>query len=195
MIVILASESASRLKLLNQIHLYPNRIIPANLDETPLNKEKAQNLSARLAQSKAEHVGLHYPEEDCLIIAADTVAEVRQNILPKAESNELVKYCLSQLSGRRARIYTSVCIIKKQGDQIIKRLKSVKTILKIKRLTDQEIQSYVESREGLNKAGGFAIEGIAGGFIEFINGSYSNIVGLPLFETRNLLLSLGFKFL
>lgn len=193
MLVILGSESPSRLKLLNRIKIVPDKIIPANIDETPLKKEKAHLLSKRLAIKKAQHITTQI-NYNAIIIAADTVVENRQQILAKAESDDLVECCLRSLSGRRSRLYTSVCMIKKDENSITTRIKTVKTTIKFKRLTENEISYYIKSQEGLNKAGGFAIEGIAGSFIEFISGSYSNIVGLPLFETRNMLISLGFKF-
>ena len=193
MILVLASESPSRLKLLKQIGITPNRVMPANIDESPLKNECASDISLRLAKAKAAFIASQL-QEDAIILAADTVSQARQSILPKAESNDLVRYCLNKLSGRRSRIYTSICIIKMQGPELTTRSKTILTTLKIKRLTNTEIDQYVDLGQGLNKAGGFAIEGLAAGFIEMINGSYSNIVGLPLFETRNLLLCFGFKF-
>ena len=172
--IILASESSSRLDLLGRIKIVPNQIIPANIDETPLRQkgkqESAPALSERLAQQKAECVAAKIPQG--YLIAADTVAIARQVILPKAETDEQVRYCLEKLSGRRSRLYTSVCIIKKEDNKIIKRIKTVCTIVKVKRLSDSEIQYYVQSKEGLGKGGGFAFEGIAGSFIEEVHGSY-----------------------
>ena len=191
--LILASESSSRLSLLKRIKIIPDQILPANIDETPLKGEKPHSLSLRLAQIKAKTVADKLKQHG-YIIAADTVSCTGRSIMPKAETDELVRYCLAKLSGKRSRLYTSVCIIKKVGDEIIQRSKTVCTILKIKRLSQEELDYYIASGEGINKAGGFAIEGIASSFISSIYGSYSNIVGLPLFETRNMLLSLGFKF-
>ena len=190
--LILASESSSRLNLLGRIKIIPDQIIPANIDETPLKQESASALSKRLASQKADCVAAKI--ESGYLIAADTVTIAKQTILPKAETDEMVRFCLERLSGRKSRLYTSVCVIKKEHDKIIKHIKTVCTIIKVKRFNDSDIEYYVQSKEGLGKAGGFAIEGIAGSFIEEIYGSYSNIVGLPLYETRNMLLSVGFKF-
>jgi septum formation protein len=190
--VILASSSPSRLNLLSRIKIIPDQIISADINEDPIKGELPNKLSARLASSKADEVIVKIPEG--YLIAGDTVACVGRNILPKAIDDDLVRYCLNKISGRRSRLYTSVCVIKKQDGQITKRLKTVCSILKFKRLTKDEIEYYVQSKEGLDKAGGYAVEGIAGSFLEFISGSYSNIVGLPLFETRNMLISVGFKF-
>jgi len=190
--IILASESSSRLNLLSRIKIIPDQIIPANIDETPLKQESASKLSERLASQKADCVAAKI--ESGYLIAADTVTIARQKILPKAETDDQVRYCLERLSGRKSRLYTSVCVIKKEQGEIIKRIKTVCTIVKVKRLTADEIESYVQSKEGIGKGSGFAFEGIAGSFIEEIYGSYSNIVGLPLYETRNMLLSVGFKF-
>jgi septum formation protein len=190
--IILASESPSRLNLLSRIKIIPDQIIPASIDETNLKGEKPDFLSKRLASGKADKVASQVSSG--YIIAADTVSCVSRTIMPKADTEDLVRYCLTKISGRRSRIYTSVCVIKKTETETIKRLKTVCTMLKFKRLTQDEIEYYINSKEGLNKAGGYAVEGIAGSFLELINGSYSNIVGLPLLETRNMLLSVGFKF-
>jgi septum formation protein len=191
--IILASESPSRLSLLSRIEITPDQIIPANIDETPLRGELADKLSRRLAEQKAIEVAAKIDKG--FLIAADTVACVSRTIMPKAEDDKLVRYCINRLSGRRSRIYTSICVMKKDvGGELHKRLRTVCSILKFKRLTDQEIEYYIKSKQGIGKAGGYAVEGVAGGFLEFISGSYSNIVGLPLCETRNMLISLGFKF-
>jgi septum formation protein len=190
--VILASESSSRLSLLHSINIVPDQIIPSDINESSLKGELPDKLSRRLAELKAMKVVDKI--EKGFLIAADTVACTGRAIMPKAKNDDLVRYCINKLSGRRSRIYTSVCIIKKDLNQTSKRLFTVCSILKFKRLSKQEVDYYISSKQGLGKAGGYAIEGIAGGFLEFISGSYSNIVGLPLYQTRNMLISLGFKF-
>lgn len=190
--IILASESPSRLSLLASIEIKPDQIIPAHIDEAPLSGELPNKLSQRLAALKAMAVADKI--DAGFLIAADSVACVSRTIMPKAKNDDLVRYCINKLSGRRSRIYTSVCVIKKDAQGLSKRFNTVCSILKFKRLTSEEIDYYVNSKQGLGKAGGYALEGIAGGFLEFISGSYSNILGLPLCETRNMLMSLGFKF-
>ena len=192
--IILASSSESRLKLLKSIGIFPEKIIPADIDETPLKKEKPANLASRLAREKAWKVASSV--RNGYIIAADSVSARGTIILPKAQTDEEVRYCLKIFSGRRHNVYTGVTIVKMlDGEIVIQREKLVKTIVKIKRLTDAEIEAYVKSKEGIGKGGGLSISGIAQIFVSFVSNSYSNIIGLPLFETRNMLLSLGYDIL
>lgn len=189
--IILASQSPSRLKLLNSINITPSDIVPADIDETPAPKELPRNLASRLANEKAKKV--LNKVENGYIIAADTVVAVGRRILPKALVDNDVAYSLRMLSGRRHRVYTGVTIIKVQDSDIITTShKVVTTVVKMKRLTLGEIAFYVASKKGLNKAGGYSIKGLGQCLIQFVNGSVSNVIGLPLFETRNMLLSLGF---
>jgi septum formation protein len=189
--IILASSSESRLRLLKAIGIIPEKVIPAEIDETPLKKEKPANLASRLAKEKAEKIAASI--KTGYIIASDSVSARGTIILPKAQTDEEVRYCLKIFSGRRHTVYTGVTIVKMENGKLVgQRNKLVKTIVKIKRLTDSEIESYVKSKEGLGKGGGFSISGIGQVFVSFISNSYSNIVGLPLFETRNMLLSLGY---
>ncbi|XVN40907.1 MAG: nucleoside triphosphate pyrophosphatase [Rickettsia endosymbiont of Argas persicus] len=190
--IILASQSPARVELLKRIKIIPAQIIPADIDETPNLRELPNNLATRLAYEKATKIASQI-ENSAIIIAADTVTALGRRILPKASSLEEVRYCMETLSGRRHRVYTSLCIIKKDKDQLVTRQKIVQTIIKFKKLSEEEINFYCSLDEGLDKAGGCKISGYAEAFISFISGSYSNVMGLPLFETVNSLNSLGFK--
>ncbi|MCC8370538.1 MAG: Maf family protein [Janthinobacterium lividum] len=189
--IILASQSPARVELLKRIKITPAQIIPADIDETPNLRESPNHLATRLAYEKATKVASQI-EDSAIIIAADTVTALGRRILPKASSAEEVRYCLNILSGRRHRVYTGLCIIKKDKDQLVTRQKIVQTVLKFKRLSEEELNFYCSLDEGIDKAGGCKISGYAEAFISFISGSYSNVMGLPLFETVNSLNSLGF---
>ena len=190
--IVLASQSPARLELLKRIKVFPTQIIPANINETEYLRELPNQLVTRLAQEKAEIVAKKISGE-AIIIAADTVVVHGRKILPKALTSEDVRYCLNILSGRRHRVYTGICIIKKTLEQVLLRQKLVKTIVKFKRLSQQEIEFYCSLDEGINKAGGCGIHGYAEAFVPSIYGSYSNIMGLPLLETMHMLTFLGFK--
>ncbi|MDR0296819.1 MAG: Maf family nucleotide pyrophosphatase [Rickettsia sp.] len=190
--IILASQSPARLELLKRIKVFPRQIIPANIDETEHLRELPSRLATRLAQEKAEIVAKQINDE-AIIIAADTIVARGRKILPKALTSDDVRYCLNILSGRRHRVYTGVCLIKKTPEQLLIRQKLVQTIVKFKKLTNQEIEFYCSIDEGINKAGGCMVHGYAEAFIPSIYGSYSNIMGLPLLETMHMLTSLGFK--
>lgn len=189
--LILASASPNRLDLLSKIGIVPDQIIPADVDETELARELPRNVSIRLAHAKAMKVSEMI--DNGYIIGADTVAAIGRRILPKATSDAMVRDCLNLISGRRHRLYTAVTVIKKTSSTLEQRHRLVQTVLKFKRLTNQEIEHYVLSGEGLNKAGGYAIQGLVQSYVEYIGGSFSNVVGLPLFELRNMLNSLGYK--
>lgn len=190
--IVLASQSPARLELLKRIKVFPTQIIPANINETEYLRELPNQLVTRLAQEKAEVVAKKISGE-AIIIAADTVVVHGRKILPKALTSEDVRYCLNILSGKRHRVYTGICIIKKTLEQVLLRQKLVQTIVKFKRLSQQEIEFYCSLDEGINKAGGCGIHGYAEAFVPSIYGSYSNIMGLPLLETMHMLTSLGFK--
>lgn len=190
--IILASQSPARLEILQKLYITPSKTIPADIDESELPKESPDRLAFRLACEKAEKVAKNI-KEDSIIIGADTVTARGKKILPKALTTEDVRYCLNILSGRTHKVYTGVCIIKKISKELIIRKKLVETIVKFKRLTEQEIEFYCNLEEGLHKAGGCKISGYAEAFIPTIKGSYSNIMGLPMFETRNILTSLGYQ--
>lgn len=190
--VILASQSPARIELLKRIKIVPTQIIPADIDETPNLRELPNHLVTRLAHEKATKVASQI-ENPAIIIAADTVTAVGRRILPKATTTEEVRYCMEMLSGRRHRVYTGLCIIKKDRQQLVTRQKIIQTIIKFKKLSSEEINFYCSLDEGLDKAGGCKISGYTEAFISFISGSYSNVMGLPLFETVNMLNSLGVR--
>lgn len=187
--IILASASPARLELLKRIKIFPDQILPSCIDETERKRELPSQLASRLAFEKAATIAQGINE--AIVIAADTVAVAGRKILPKALSKEDIKYCLEQVSGRRHRVYTGVCIIKKAASEMTVRRRLVCSTVKFKRLTVKEIEFYCNLDEGLNKAGGYTITGYAECFVSYISGSYSNVKGLPLFETVNMLSSLG----
>ncbi len=189
----LASGSPRRLALLQQIGLEPDALLPADLDETPGRNESPRKLAARLALEKAQagaKVARTRPElTPCFVVGADTVVCVGRRILPKCVTLEEAEDCLRLLSGRAHRVYTGVTIIDPQGRD---RSRLVEARLRFKRLSSKEISAYLASREWDGKAGGYAIQGLAGGFVVKLAGSYSAVVGLPLYETMALLDGLGY---
>jgi len=184
---ILASQSPRRLSLLAQIGVTPDAVSPADINEDPIEGEIPRDHALRLAQEKAAKVAGDNP--DNIILAADTVVGVGRRILPKAETLDQAKYCLNLLSGRGHRVFTGVALIKADGDMISR---VVETRLTMKRLSSVELKSYLDSGEWEGKAGGYGIQGTAEAYISKLIGSYSNVVGLPLFETRNLLQGAGY---
>jgi septum formation protein len=185
--LVLASASPRRLDLLAQIGISPDLIEPAEIDETPLNSETPRLLANRLARAKATKVAELHP--GAFVLAADTVVAVGRRILPKAESSDEVRGCLGLLSGRAHKVLTAVAVQAPDG-RLAGRL--TETRLHVKRLTPSEIDAYVASGDGLGKAGGYGIQGRAGAFVMSLEGSYPSVVGLPLYETLNLLVGLGF---
>lgn len=175
--LVLASASPRRLDLLKQIGVVPDQVIAADIDETPLKKETPRALALRLACAKANAV-----KADGVVLAADTVVALGRRILPKAESEAEARECLALLSGRTHRVYTGVAV---KAATVRSRL--VETRVTFKVLSRDETEAYIASGEWRGKAGGYAAQGLAGRYITNIIGSYSNIVGLPLFETANLL--------
>ena len=186
--LVLASASPRRLALLRQIGVEPDGCEPAELDETPLRDELPPRLASRLAAAKAEEVARRRP--DAFVLAADTVVAVGRRILPKAETDADVRGCLELLSGRAHRVHTAVALCA-PGAAVAER--RVDTRLHVKRLTDSEIERYVATGEGRGKAGGYAIQGRAGAFVIDLQGSYTAVVGLPLYETLNLLQGRGWR--
>lgn len=182
--LILASASPRRKALLAQIGIAPDRIAPAQIDETPKPGELPRQLAGRLAREKA----LAVADSQGFVLAADTVVAVGRRILPKAESEAQARDCLALLSGRAHRVYTGVCL--RAPDRRVAERVVVSRVI-FKRLTETEIDSYIASDDWKGKAGGYAIQGPAGAFIPAINGSYSAVVGLPLYETRAMLHGLG----
>lgn len=179
--LILASASPRRLELLAQVGIIPDKIIPAEIDESPLKAESPRDYVTRVAREKAVYIALQHPE--AVVLAADTTVACGRRILGKPDNVKDAKRMLELLSGRRHRVYTSVCV---QRAGII-RQKTVLTQVQFKRLSAQEIEDYLASQEWEGKAGGYAIQGKAAAFIPAIHGSYSNVVGLPLAEVSALL--------
>jgi septum formation protein len=169
--------------LLQQIGIVPDQVVSPDIDETPLRDELPRPYAIRMAAAKAAAVR----SSDHLVLAADTVVAAGRRILPKAESAEAVRSCLDLLSGRRHRVMTAVVLA--GPNRVTDRL--VETIVTFNRLTDEQVERYVATREGEGKAGGYAVNGQAASFVRFLSGSYSGVVGLPLFETAQLLRGFG----
>ena len=187
-ILVLASASPRRLDLLRQIGIVPDRVDPADLDETPLRSELPAGHVVRLATAKAQAVSPRHP--GAFVIAADTVVACGRRILPKAEDEATARACLVLLSGRRHRVYGGVAVMTPAGAVTIRRVVSQ---VAFKRLSEAELAAYLASREWHGKAGGYAIQGRAAAFVPWLAGSYSNVVGLPLFETARLLAGSGYR--
>ena len=185
--LILASASPRRLALLAQIGIVPDAVRAADLDEAPLKLELPRVHAIRLAREKAEAVAALEPH--AFVLAADTVVAAGRRILPKAETEADVRHCLDILSGRAHRVYTAICLIDPAG-RVRERVSE--TRVSFKRLSDAELDAYIAGGEGQGKAGGYAIQGSAAAFVRLLNGSYSGVVGLPLFEAGSLLASAGF---
>ena len=191
--LVLASASPRRLMLLSQVGLAPDALRPASIDETPRRGEMPRTLVSRLARAKAEEARDQIANDrdiaDSFVLAADTIVAVGRRILMKPAFVEEAVAALQLLSGRAHRVLTAVCLIT-PDDRM--RMKIVDTRVRFRRLTKADIEAYIASREWRGKAGGYAIQGIAGGFAQKIVGSYSNVVGLPLAEVTALLISEGF---
>jgi septum formation protein len=183
--LVLASASPRRLDLLARIGIVPDVVDPADIDESALSGELPRLHVMRLAAAKAEAVAVRHP--DAVILAADTVVAAGRRILPKTDDEAQARECLKLLSGRRHRVLTAVTVI--AGRKTQHRLSN--SVVTFKPLTVAEIDAYIASGEWDGKAGGYAIQGRAEAFVRFLSGSHSGVVGLPLFETRNLLLSAG----
>lgn len=193
--LVLASGSPRRLALLQQAGIEPDRLYPADMDETPMRAEHPRSLAKRLSRGKAEKAlaGLRAGEAEeanGFILAADTVVAVGRRILPKAETLDEAANCLKLLSGRAHRVYTGVCLITPAG-KVRQRLSE--TRMRFKRLSREELDAYLASGEWRGKAGGYAVQGLAGSFVVKMVGSYTGVVGLPLYETVGLLTSDGYR--
>jgi septum formation protein len=186
--LVLASESPRRLALLAQVGIRPDAVLPAAIDESVLKGELPRVHALRLAVEKARRVESEWSGKPAFILAADTVVVVGRRILPKARDEAEVRACLKLLSGRRHQVITAVTLIDPQGKL---RTRIAMTRVSMLRLTEDEIGTYVESREGVGKAGGYAIQGRAEALVKEISGSYSNVVGLPLALTAALLKGAG----
>jgi len=191
--LVLASGSPRRLALLGQVGVEPDLLMPVDADETPLKAEAPRSLAKRLAREKAELavIKLKRVEEfdQGYILAADTVVAQGRRLLPKAEMLDQAATSLRLLSGRAHRVYTGLTLITPKGTA---RHRLVETRVRFKKLSSDEIDSYLASGEWRGKAGGYAIQGIAGSFVVKLIGSYTNVVGLPLYETCSLLQGEGY---
>lgn len=182
--LVLASASPRRLALLAQIGVAPDRTLSPDIDETPLRGELPRLCAERLARAKAARVS----EPDGFVLAADTIVAAGRRILGTPRTAPEAEACLRLLSGRRHRVITAVVLLGPGGRRAERVCQSV---VGFARLTPDQERAYLESGEWAGKAGGYAIQGRAAGFIRFLSGSYSNVVGLPLFETAQLLRGLG----
>ena len=185
--LVLASASPRRLDLLAQIGLSPDTVEAAEIDEIQLPNETPRLLATRLARAKAAKVACAHPDD--FVLAADTVVALGRRVLPKAETPGEVFDYLRLLSGRAHKVLTGVAVRAPDGREAVR---LVETRLHLKRLTLSEIDAYVESGEGIGKAGGYGVQGRAGAFVIEIEGSYPAVVGLPLYETVSLLTGLGY---
>lgn len=186
--LVLASASPRRLDLLVQVGIVPDIIDPAHVDETPQPRELPERLALRLAAAKAGAVAARH--RGAWVLGADTVVACGRRVVPKPATHAEARRCLDLLSGRRHRVWGGIAVATPDGRMHQRR---ALTIVTFKRMHDREIASYVESEEWRGKAGGYAIQGIAARFVRALNGSYSNVVGLPLYETCALLDGLGFS--
>jgi septum formation protein len=186
--LVLASGSPRRLSLINQVGIEPDALRPTDIDETPKRGELPRAYATRLARNKAEAaLGMVRIDDDLkgsYILAADTVVAVGRRILPKTELLDEAAQCLRLLSGRNHRVQTSICMVTPKETF---RQRYVETRVRFKRLSEEDIEAYLASGEWRGKAGGYAAQGIAGSFVVKLVGSYSNVVGLPLYETLTLL--------
>src|SRR3954453_13188543 len=186
--LILASASPRRLDLLARIGVVPDAVIPADVDESVPKGEIPRQHAQHLAREKAEAVAAN--ETDALVLAADTVVAVGRRILPKVEDEETLRACMRLLSGRRHRVLTGV-VLAIPGKLMRERL--VETMIAMKGISPEAIKYYASRGEGHGKAGGYALQGYGKVYVRHIAGSYSNVVGLPLAETRVLLKSAGYR--
>lgn len=192
--LVLASGSPRRLQLLGQVGITPDALRPAAIDETPRKGEMPRTLVARLARAKAEAAREQIADDpelaDSVLLAADTVVAVGSRILGKPEVVEQAVASLELLSGRAHKVMTGLCVIS-PDDRM--RVRIVETRLRFKRLSRTELEAYIASREWRGKAGGYAIQGLAGCFVQKVIGSYTNVVGLPLTETVGMLAAEGYS--
>ena len=186
---ILASTSQRRLELLSQIGIKPDLILSPNIDENIFCKELPRMYVERMSLEKNSVFQQKYPKS--IILTADTVVSVGRRILPKTMDINMAEKCLKLISGRRHKVFTSFTLYSPNN---LLKTKTIQTIIKFKRLHPDEISYYLDTNEWVGKAGGYAIQGIAASFVNFISGSYSNVVGLPLSELYRVLISIGYNF-
>ena len=186
--LVLASASPRRKDLLAQIGLVPDLIVPADIDEDPKPREAPRVLAERLARAKSDAVA--DMQSGAFVLAADTVVACGHRILPKPRNPEEARRCLELLSGRRHHVFGGIAVVAPGGGASVR---CIDTVVSFKRLSNAEIDAYLASGEWQGKAGGYAIQGRAGAFIPRINGSYTNVVGLSLYDTKAMLTGLGFS--
>ena len=183
--LVLASSSPRRLMLLGRIGIVPDRVLSPDIDETPRRAENPRLYATRMARAKADAVVL----PGSYVITADTVVAMGRRILPKADTEAEVRACLSLLSGRRHRVITAVVLAAPDGRRTER---VVESVVAFARMTDAQRDDFAASGDGIGKAGGYAIDGRAAAYVRFLSGSHSAVVGLPLFETAQLLRGAGF---
>lgn len=186
--LILASASPRRVDLLKQILIKPDDICPADIDESPLKNEHPKDLAHRLACEKAKSIAAIH--KNAYILAADTTVACGRRLLDKAEDEAYARQCMEMLSGRRHHVYGGIALITPDG-KCISRV--CDTVVKFKRLSKDEIDDYIASNEWNGKAGGYGIQGLASQYVSFLSGSYSNVVGLSLYDVSAMLKGAGFK--
>ncbi len=186
--LVLASGSPRRRELLAQVGIVPTAIEAPEIDETPCPRERPDRYAIRIAREKAETIASRHP--GAFVLGADTVVACGRRILPKPADPDAARECLEILSGRRHRVLGGVALIAPDGTV---RQRLVRTVVVFKRLAREEIEDYLACDEWRGKAGGYAIQGRAAALVRAINGSYSNVVGLPLFETVQLLRGMGWR--
>ncbi len=184
--LVLASASPRRLELLGRLGIAPARVVATDIDESPLKGERARDHAVRLAAEKARAAAALAP--GAVILAGDTVVGAGARILPKAEDEATARQCLALLSGRRHRVFSAIAVITPDGAL---REALSETIVRFKRLSNAEMDAYIAGGEWHGKAGGYAIQGSAEGFCNWLSGSHSGVIGLPLYETRRLLIAAG----
>ncbi len=187
--LVLASASPRRLQLLAQLGIAPDQVLPTDIDETPRRDELPPRYAVRMAREKADRAAGDIAASGCYVLAADTAVAVGRRILPKAADAAEVRACLALLSGRRHHVLTAVVVVA-PGGRRAERLCDTGVVFA--RLSHEQVEAYVASEEGVGKAGGYAIQGRAAGFARQLSGSYSGVVGLPLFEVAQLLRGLGY---
>jgi septum formation protein len=185
--LVLASASPRRLELLARLGVFPDAVLPADIDETPRRAELPGDYARRMAAEKAATVA----EPGALVLAADTVVAAGRRILPKAEDEAQARRCLELLSGRRHRVHSAVTLIDAEGRA---RHRLSTSVVAFKRFSAEELEAYLACGEWRGKAGGYAIQGRAEALVRMLQGSHSGVMGLPLYETRALLRAAGHKF-
>lgn len=186
--LVLASASPRRLELLRQVGIEPDRVDPADIDETPLRDETPRRLVARLAIGKAQAVAARHPQAH--VLAADTIVAVGRRILGKPEHEADARRMLTLLSGRPHKVLTGVSVIAPDGRTASR---VVESRITFKRITDRELDAFIAGGDWTDASGGYKIHRLAGAFVTDISGSYTSVVGLPLYETLNLLGGLGWR--